>query len=54
MIGKIIFLAIILIFCADGLMMILTCKRNTINWYGLFFLAFVPFMPIIALICGVE
>ena len=50
--GKIIFVIIILIWCLFGGIGTLRCKENRVNVEMLIFILFVPFLAIIAHVCG--
>ena len=50
--GKIIFVIIILLWCLFGGIGVLRCKENRVNVEMLIFILFVPFLAIIAHVCG--
>ena len=51
---QIIFCAIMGLWALDALAMILTCKKDGVNWFGFIFIGFVPFIPFIAKLCGLS
>ena len=53
-VGMIIFCVIIFIWCFVGFLGGLHCKENRVNYELLIFMAFVPFIPLIAYACGLR
>ena len=42
------FAIILILWASFGIKMVLDCKKNKINWAGIIFMGFTPFIPIVA------
>lgn len=49
---KTLFIIIMFVWAFIGFIGILNCKKNGIRWDMIIFCAFVPFIPLVAKVCG--
>lgn len=49
---KLVFVVVIGIWVLIGLKGIRVCKKNRTNWEMITFMCFVPFIPLVAKLCG--